>query len=87
MSYPTLVKTKVVFSYTASDGYRMEFGAKAGKGSKDVHGNEVAPELAYLDALEELARLTALFGFEDQAKERFDAAQARVAAWKKDAAA
>jgi hypothetical protein len=82
MSNPTLVKTKIIFGYTASDGYRMEYGAKAGKGSKNIRGEEVPAEAAFLDALEELARLTALFGFENQAKERFESARARVAEWK-----
>lgn len=82
MADPTLKRTNVQINYTASDGYRAECGYKAG--AKDpVTGDCSPPEDALLEALEELARLTALFGFEDQALERFNAARARVFEWRK----
>jgi hypothetical protein len=83
MADPKLKRTSVVLKYTASDGYRMEFGAKAGTGSKHrVTGEEVPPEHALLDAMEELSRVLALFGFGEQAKAKFDAAQKAVADWR-----
>jgi hypothetical protein len=83
MADPTLKRTSVQINYTSSDGYRMAFGTKAGSGSKHrVTGVEVPPEEALLAALEELARLTALFGFEDEATRRFQCARAAVFEWR-----
>lgn len=83
MSDPTLKKTSVQIGYTSSDGYRMEWSAKAGAGSKNAKtGEEVPPQHSMIAGLEELARLTALFGFEDEALEAFNGARQRVAEWK-----
>lgn len=80
---PKLKRTLVRIDYTSDDGYRADFTAKAGTGSKHrVTGEEVPPEKALLGAVEELARLTALFGFEDQALERFNDARQRVFEWR-----
>lgn len=84
MADPTLKRTSVQINYTASDGYRSECGYKAGAGSISLKtGEPIPPEGALLEALEELARLTALFGFEAEALERFNAARARVFEWRK----
>ena len=83
MANPTLKRTSVQIKYSSSDGFRFEYGAKAGTGTKHrVTGEEVPPQLALLDALEELARLTALFGFEAEALKKFNGARACVAEWK-----
>lgn len=83
MADPTLARTRVTIAYTSSDKYRAGFTAKAGKGSQHrVTGEEVPPERALLAALEELARLTALFGFQDEALECFNGARQRVAEWR-----
>lgn len=83
MADPKLTRTSVQIKYTSSDGYRAEFGGKAGTGSKHLKtGEEVPPQHALLAALEELSRLTALFGFEEDAKKAFDEPRARVAEWK-----
>ena len=85
MSNPTLTRTRVVVAYTASDGFRAEFGAKGGIGTKHrVTGMCVPPEHALIAGLEELARITALFGFEDAALEAFNAARQRVFDWRKE---
>ena len=81
MANPTLSRTSVRIIYTASDGYRAEFGAKSGKGAQSM-GKPTEPQAALLSGLEELARLTALFGFEAEALETFNAARARVAGWR-----
>lgn len=77
MSDPTLKTTSALIRYTASDGYRAEITCKNVPGLP-----QLPPEQHLLNALEELARITALFGFEDKAAEVFVAARARVAEWK-----
>jgi hypothetical protein len=85
---PTLKRTLVRIDYTSSDGYRADAQFKGGTGSKHrVTGEEILPEKALLGALEELARLTALFGFEDQAMEKFNGARQRVFEWRATRAA
>ena len=68
MADPTLKKTLVQIRYTASTGYRAEMTCKAGEGVAHLQtGEPVPPEKALLAGIEELARLLALFGFEQQA--------------------
>lgn len=84
MRDPTLKRTRVEIAYTASDGYHAECMYKGGQGSRVIStGAEVPPENALLAALEELARLTALFGFTDQALTVFTEARQRVEEWRK----
>lgn len=73
MGDPVLKKTRVTVAYTASDGYRFEFGVKSGDGT------DAPAQNALLEAIDELARLLALFGFKEQAKARVDEAFERVA--------
>jgi hypothetical protein len=83
MTDPTLKKTSIKFGYTASDGYRMSFDAKGGAGTQHrVTGAEVPPEKALLEAMAELSRILALFGFGAEARAKFDAAQQAVADWR-----
>lgn len=83
MSDPKLRRTTVVIGYAANDGYRSELKMKGGIGTKHaVTGEPVPPEHALIEGLEELARLTALFGFEADALEAFNGARQRVAEWK-----
>lgn len=84
MEDPKLKKTSVKIIYSANDGYRAECEYKGGQGTKHLKtGEEVPPQEALIDALTELARLTALFGFENEAKTAFDDANLRVAEWRK----
>lgn len=84
MADPTLKRTSVQIKYTSSDGYRFEFSAKAGAGSRNLStGEEVPPQYALIEAIEEMARLCALFGFEADARKAADGAFARVAKWRK----
>ena len=71
---PKLVRSSVTIKYNADDGYSCEHQTKSDMG--------VEPHIPLLAALEELARLTALFGFEEEALERFTAARKRVADWR-----
>lgn len=83
MADPTLKRTSVRIKYTGSDGYRAEFSTKGGTGSVNFKsGEEVPPQAALIFALEELARLTALFGFEAEARAAAEGAFARVAEWR-----
>lgn len=82
MTDPQLVRASVQINYTADDGYRSECGFKSGKGAPDIGFGPTDPEAALLGGLEELARLTALFGFEDRALTVFNESRAAVAAWK-----
>lgn len=77
MSDPKLKKACVEITYEASDGYRSGFSVRSGRGTGHP------PETAMLAAVEELARLLALFGFEDEARSRVGAF-ARVAEWRKN---
>ena len=73
MADPKLERNSVEIKYTADDGYSAVTGYRTGKG---------APEGALLAGLEELARIAALFGFEDEARKTVDGAFARVAEWR-----
>lgn len=72
---PKIVRASVRIKYRADDGYASE-----SEMASAVHMPD--PHLPLLEALEELARLTALFGFEAEALERFNAARKRVADWR-----
>lgn len=72
---PKIVRSSVHIKYRADDGYAAEHQT-----ASTVHQTD--PHTPLLAALEELARLTALFGFENEALERFNAARKRVADWK-----
>lgn len=88
MSDPTLKRTSVQIKYTGSDGYRSEFTAKGGAGTAHrVTGEEVPPQRALLAAIEELSRLTSLFGFEREARAAFDGSAAAVQDWRNKRAA
>lgn len=82
MSDPKLERTSVQINYCADDGYKAEAGYKSGKGVPALEGGPTLPEAALLAGVEELARLTALFGFEAEARKAFDSAVARVNEWR-----
>jgi hypothetical protein len=79
MGDPKLTKTRVVIYYEADDGFECET-----QYSQENCIKAIPAEKPFIDAMEELARLTALFGFEDQAREVFDGARNRVAEWRKN---
>ena len=70
-----LRRSRVVVTYSAADGYSSNASYKCAKET---------PQQGMLNGLEELARLTALFGFEDEAEKVFTDARQRVAEWKKE---
>ena len=78
MDDPKLKRTSVTVKYSADDGYSSDAGFK---------GTPERPELGLLAALEELARLTTLFGFDAEALDAFNSARARVEEWRKKRAA
>ena len=78
MADPKLKTSSITLRYSADDGYRTETTYTV-----NGHNGKVPPELPMLEAFEELARLTALFGFGEEAKKRFDGAVERVAEWRK----
>lgn len=80
MSDPKLKKTSVAISYKSNDGYSMTTSMKAGDGCFHLKTHEpIPPEHALLEGIEELARLTALFGFREEAERRVNDAFERVA--------
>lgn len=80
---PKLTKTAVQIKYWADDGYKSDTMMKAGQGQTHmVTGEPIPPELALLDAIEELQRLCNLFGFAKQADERIAAVNSRMAEWR-----
>ncbi len=83
MSDPTLKRTSIVVKYTSSDGYRLEYGGKAGTGTKHrVTGEEVPPQACFIAAFGELARILSLFGFEEQARKASENSFAAVREWR-----
>lgn len=78
MSDTTLKRSSVTINYTASDGYRSAVNYS----NRGQMGRQPPPELPLLDAIEELSRLCALFGFGDQAAQRVADARERVDAWR-----
>jgi hypothetical protein len=72
MADPKLKQTEVVIRYKSDDGYRCKVV---------FIGNE-KPEIGFLQALDELSRLTSLFGFDDEALAAFNSARERVSEWK-----
>ena len=84
---PTLKRTSIVIGYTSSDGYRSEMKGKGGKGTTNLRaGEEVAPEIALLSALQELTRILCLFGFEAQVVKAFDEQLVAVQEWRESRA-
>lgn len=78
MADPTLKRTSVRITYSASDGYRKEITySNIGK-----MGRQPPPQQPMLDAIEELARLCELFGHGEAARTRVLEAQARVQLWR-----
>ena len=74
MPDPKIKTAKVVIKYKADDGYRADM---------TCNGLPEQPHIALLEGLKELARLTALFGFEDEALAAFTKARNDVAEWRK----
>lgn len=77
-SDPTLKRSSVTINFTASDGYRSAVNYS----NRGQMGLQPPPELPLLDAIEELSRLCALFGFGEQAAQRVTEARERVDAWR-----
>jgi len=73
MNDPKIKTAKVVIKYKADDGYHADMTCS---------GLPDKPQIALLEGLKELARLTALFGFEAEALEVFNTARANVAEWR-----
>ncbi len=77
MNDPKIVHCAVTISYRSDDGYSYKAKMATIKGLPN-------PALPLIEALEELSRLTALFGFEDEALQAFNAARERVAKWRSE---
>ena len=80
MSDPKIAECSVAVRYRADDGYNssVEFRVDYRR------TKEIPPERPFIDAIEELARLTALFGFEEEALKVFNEARERVFEWRKN---
>lgn len=74
MPDPTISRSSVVIKYGSSDGFSS---------TQSIKNNKDTPHKALMTALDEISRLTALFGFEVEAETVFYAARSRVAEWKK----
>lgn len=72
MTAPTLKSASVQLIYRASDGYRMTTGFSSRMAE--------TPSATLLAAIDELARVLALFGFEEEARSAVDDACNRVKA-------
>lgn len=71
---PTLTRVKIAIDLTASDGYKSNW-------LSSPHTN-APPKQCLMNGIEELARLTSLYGFEAEALEAFNCSRERVAKWK-----
>lgn len=80
MTDPKLIKSKVLISYQADDGYFAELTYST------IARRKEDPKGALLEGITEAARLLALFGFEDQARAGVEAAFARVKEFKEQRA-
>ena len=71
MSDPKIAECSVAVRYRADDGYNssVEFRVDYRR------TKEIPPERPFINAIEELARLTALFGFEEEALKVFNEAR------------
>lgn len=80
MSDPKIAECSVAVRYRADDGYNssVEFRVDCRR------TKEIPPERPFIDAIEELARLTALFGFDEEALKAFNEARERVFEWRKN---
>lgn len=72
MKAVTFKSTSVRIAYSSSDGYRCESAYSSGRA--------VTPKAALVDAIDELARILALFGFEDETRAAVEDAFKRVKA-------
>lgn len=79
MADPKLKRVSVTIRYTADDGYRSETTYRSGQ--PDANGAAVLPQVAMVEAVEELSRLCALFGHDAEAAKRFNETRERVAAF------
>ena len=80
MSDPKIAECSAAVRYKADDGYYsvVEFQVDHRR------TKEIPPERPFINAIEELARLTALFGFEEEALKVFNEARERVFEWRKN---
>jgi hypothetical protein len=78
MTDPTLKRSSVAINYTSSDGYRKSVTLS----NRGRMGMSPPPQAPLLEAIEELSRLCALFGFGEEAAKRVAEARARVDAWR-----
>ena len=76
MADPTLKRVRVLVVYETDDGYRSE---ESFVGSTKITQQ---PYNALLGGLRELARLTSLFGFEQEAERQFNEARQAVRDWR-----
>ena len=84
MSAATLKRTKVSIHYTTSDGFSLKYEAKGGTGTKNLKtGQEVPAHLILIDAIGQLSRTAAMFGFEEEALAEFNKQRDDVLEWRK----
>lgn len=84
MSRPKIQFAKVTIAYVSDDGHQCEETFSTSLNNKATAAGVIdqqKPEQPFVDALEELARLTALFGVDDMALVAFNGARERVAEW------
>jgi len=78
MADPTLKRASVKIKYAASDGYLSEVTYS----SHAIGRTDVPPKDALIEAIDELARLSELFGFGAEASLAVASAQMRVREWR-----
>ncbi len=77
MADPKIVKSSVVIKYRATDGYSADTAFGGGRGASTVAAHQ-----PLLDAYAELARLLALFGYEEEARAAAEERIKAVADWR-----
>lgn len=84
MTHPKIQFAKVTISYVSDDGFQSEETFSTSLNNKATAAgiiDQQKPEQPFVDGLEELARLTSLFGVDDMALAAFNGARERVAEW------
>jgi hypothetical protein len=82
VSDPLLKTFSSSLKYTSTDGYRMEFTAKGGKGTTHAKtGEEVPSQVSLIATLKEAYRWALLYGFDADADAALADAKKAILEW------
>jgi hypothetical protein len=83
MSDPLLKTFSSSLKYTSTDGYRMTFTTKGGKGTTHSKtGEEVPCQVSLIATLKEVYRWSLLYGFDAEVDAALEDAKKAILAWR-----